>query len=212
VTLSNLVGAKILADPRCRSSRGCIGKTSDGPAITAKANTICAACVQDLQRQLGELPHLATALRAFLGVTPKTALQSKVNSTPEPACPIDTRVDELVTDLEDVIDRTDGLRVNDLIHQPAMKFILWHRDTRSERYLEGWERAVDIRRVHARANSILGFDRIWVRRHAPCPACGLPTLGTVVGSSTIDCSDDECDLVLSLDQYDQLCSELAART
>lgn len=172
---------------------------------------MCAACVQDLQRQLAELPHLADALHMFMGVTPKTALCSRVRSTPEPACPIDPRVDELIGDIEDVIDRTDNLRVGDLINQPAMKFIIWHKDKRSERFLYGYERALDIRRVHARANSILGFDRVWVKRHAPCPDCGLPTLGMVVGDSTVQCSDSDCGLVLSLDGYDRYCTELAEK-
>lgn len=151
------------------------------------------------------------ALRAFLGVTPKTALQSRVRSTPEPACPLDPRVDELVTDIADVLDRTDGLRVADLIRQPAMKFIIWIKDSRRERFLEGWQRAIDIRRVHARANSILGYDRIWVRRHAPCPECGLPTLGTYVGAPKVECRDDDCGYSMLLDDYDAYCIELAER-
>jgi hypothetical protein len=196
-----------LPDPRCRSGKHCAGRTKDGPAITAKFDSICAACIQDIQRQLDELPHLALALRAFLGVTPKTALQSRVKSTPEPACPLDPRVDELLTDIEDVIDRTDGLRVADLVQQPAMKFIVWFKDQRRETYLTGIDRALAIRRVHARVNAILGFDRIWVKRHAPCPQCGLPTLGTFIGSSNIECRD--CAFVMTLDEYSQYLLELA---
>jgi len=196
-----------LPDPRCRSGKHCAGRTKDGPAITAKFDSICAACIQDIQRQLDELPHLALALRAFLGVTPKTALQSRVKSTPEPACPLDPRVDELLTDIEDVIDRTDGLRVADLVQQPAMKFIVWFKDQRRETYLTGVDRALAIRRVQARANAILGFDRIWVKRHAPCPRCGLPTLGTFIGDSNIECRD--CAFVMSLDEYSQYLLELA---
>lgn len=165
--------------------------------------------MQDLQRQLEELPHLATALRVFLGVTPSTALQSRVSSTPEPACPLDPRVDELLVDIADVIDRTDNLRVADLVQQPTMKFIVWTKDQRRARYLEGWQRAVDIRSVHTRANAILGFDRIRVKRHAPCPECNLPTLGTWIGDNTIECSDEECGLVMSLDEYDAHCLELS---
>src|SRR6185437_965860 len=146
------------ADPRCRSGRFCVGRTTDGPAITARFDTLCSGCVQSLQRQLEELPHLAIALRVFLGVTPKTAIQSRVKSTPEPACPIDPRVDELLIDIADVIDRCDGLRVQDLIQQPTMKFIVWFRDSRREQFLTGADRALAIRRVHTRANAILGFD------------------------------------------------------
>lgn len=199
------------ADPRCRSGRHCNGRTSDGPAITAKANTLCAACLQDLQRCLEELPHLAIALRVFLGVTPKTALQSRVKSTPEPACPIDPRVDELLVDIADVIDRTDGLRVADLMRQPAMRFIVWNRDTRQEKYLDGCHRALAIRTVHARANNILGFDRIKLKRVAPCPQCSLPTLSTYVGDNTVFCGDEECGWVMTLDDYDAHCVTLAEK-
>ena len=164
-----------------------------------------------MERQLQELPILAKALHIFLGVTPKTALQSRVRSTPDPACPIDPRVDELIGDIEDVVDRTDGLRVADLANQPAMKFIIWYGERRCEQYLEGWQRALAIRRVHARANSILGFDRLWVKRHAPCPDCGLPALATVVGSSTVECREERCDLLMSLDDYDNYCLELAEK-
>lgn len=195
------------ADARCKSGKHCAGKNKDGTAITT--NPVCAACVQVLQKQLDELPHLATALHACLAVTPKTALQSRVNSTPEPACPIDTRVDELIGDIEDVCDRTDGLRVADLILQPAMEFVLWFRDRREARFLEGWQRALDIRRVHVRANNILGFDDIRVRLRAPCPNCSLPTLGTVVGGDRVDCSDEGCGYFTTRNDYDRYCCELA---
>jgi hypothetical protein len=140
-----------------------------------------------------ELPHLADALHVFLAVTPHTALQSKVNSTPEPSCPLDPRVDELLGDIEDTLDRTDGLRVADLIQQPALKFVLWVKGQRRERFLDGFQRALDIRRAHARANAILGFDRVWIKRLSPCWNCGLPTTGSYVGDSTVLCS--ECGAV-----------------
>lgn len=194
-------------DPRCRSGRHCIGRSKDGPAITAKFSTICSGCVRDLQRQHDELPHLAAALRVFLGVTPKTALQSRVKSTPEPACPIDPRVDELLIDIADVLDRCDNLQIQSLIQQPTVKFIVWFRDTRREKYLSGVDRALAIRAVHTRANAILGFDRIRLKRHAPCPECGLPALGQWIGDSTIDCSD--CEFIMTLDDYDKYCLELS---
>lgn len=196
-------------DPRCRSGRHCVGRSQDGPAITAKFDSVCSRCVGDLQRQYDELPSLAIALRIFLGVTPKTALQSRVKSTPEPACPIDPRVDELLIDIADVIDRCDGLRVQDLIQQPTAKFIVWFKDRRREHYLSGVDRALAIRRVHTRANAILGFDRIRVKRHAPCPACDLPTLGQWIGDPNIECSD--CEFVMTLDDYDEYCLELSKR-
>jgi hypothetical protein len=199
----------LLTDPRCRSARLCAGRTKDGPAITAKPDTVCSACVLELQRQLEELPHLATALHVFMAVTPKTAMQSRVSSTPEPSCPVDARVDELLVDIGDTIDRCDGLKVIDLIHQPAMKFYVWFRDQRRERFLDGCDRALAIRAVHVRANKILGFDRLKLRRVAPCPQCSLPTLYTYVGEDTVVCGDEECGLVLSLADYEAHCIELS---
>ena len=79
-----------------------------------------------------------------------------------------------------------------------MKFFIWFRDVRQERYLAGWQRAVDIRRVHSRANAILGFDRQRQRRVAPCPDCSLPTLYSYAGENVVACSDEECGMVMSL--------------
>ena len=160
---------------------------------------------------LAELPHLSSALRLFLGVSPKTALQSKVSSSKEPACPIDPRVDELMVDISDTIDRCDGLKVIDLIHQPSMKFVLWFRDQRRERFLDGCDRALAIRSVHVRANKILGFDRLRLRRVAPCPDCRLPTLYTYVGEDSVICGDEECGVVMSLADYEAHCVELAEK-
>jgi hypothetical protein len=145
----------------------------------------------------------------FIGGSVKIVYESKVRATHEPQCPMDVRVDELLTDIADVVDRCDHLRVADLIQQPAMKFKIWYRDRVDTKYLAGYQRALDIRRVHARANAILGFDRIYQKRHAPCPNCNLPTLGNYVGDSTVLCSDKECGAVMSLDEYDRHCAEAA---
>ncbi|RAV17468.1 hypothetical protein DQP57_00125 [Mycobacterium colombiense] len=114
-----------------------------------------------------------------------------------------------MVDISDVIERTDNLRVADLIAQPPTKFQVWYKDKAYDKYLEGWQRACDIRGVHVRANAILGFGRIAVKRHAPCPRCGLPTLQQWIGDPTIECSDEECGFVMSLDEYDQHCNDLA---
>lgn len=209
VSLPAKISATTSTDPRCRSGPHCSGRTSDGAAITA--NALCAACVQAIQKCLEELPHLALALRSFLGVTPTTALQSRVRATREPACPIDPRVDALLTEIWDVIDRTGGVRVADLIRQPDMLFTLWVRDERRQEYLSGVDRALDIRRVHLRVNKVIGLDRVWQKRHAPCPDCNLPTLGNWVGDSTVACSDEGCGLILPLDDYESYCTELSRR-
>lgn len=164
--------------------------------------------MHDLQRQLGELPHLITALRVFLGGSMKIVYESKVRSSKEPQAPMDVRVADLLDEIADVIDRVDGLRVADLIQQPPARFILWVRDVRRVRYLSGVDRALDIRRVHVKANKAIGLEKVKQKRHAPCPDCGLPTLFNWVGESTVFCSDGECGFVMPLDEYDGYCAEL----
>lgn len=138
----------------------------------------------------------------------KVSYQSKVKASREPTCPLNTRVDELLGFIEDALDRVDGLRIADLIQQPAMKFILWVGDRRREVFLDGCDRALEVRRVHARANKVLGFDKILHRRAAPCPACSLPTLANYVGEGTVFCTEETCGYATDLDSYDELCAEL----
>jgi hypothetical protein len=194
-------------DPRCRSGEHCSALTSDGPAIVPNAGTLCSPCVNAIQKCLEELPHLALALHAFLGVSPSSALQSRIKSTPEPCCPINLTVDELINEIGDVVDRVDGLRVADLVRQPAMEFVLWVGDYPQRRQLDGVQRALDARRVHTRANAIIGFDRVWQRRHAPCWSCALPALGNWLGDSIIQCTN--CEAVMTLTEYEDYCNELA---
>jgi hypothetical protein len=115
-------------------------------------------------------------------------------------------VDALLGEVEDVVDRTGGLRVADLIRQPRMNFLLWIADTRQERDLDGVQRALDISRVHAKVNNILGFDKIWQKRHAPCPKCDGKNLGNWIGDEGVLCKD--CNHTMTLDDYQAYCVEL----
>ena len=157
---------------------------------------------------MAELPHLAQALHVFMAASPKTALHSRVRATREPACPIDPRVDEILVEIEDVLDRCEGRRIADLIRQPAMRFIIWVKDTRREKWLDGVSRALDVRRVHLKANKILGFDRVRIKRTAPCPDCSLPLLFSWAGSDTIECGDEACNFAASREEYDMYVREL----
>ena len=154
---------------------------------------------------MDELPKLAEALHLFLGASPKTALHSRVRNTPNPRCPLDLRVDALLGEVEDVIDRTDKLRVADLILQPKMPFIIWLNDVRKERELDGCQRALDVGRVHRKVNDVLGFDLVKQKRHAPCPECGERELFNWIGESHVQC---KCKYVMSLDEYQDYCVEL----
>ena len=194
---------------RCRANKGCVSRTPDGSAVTAKPDTLCAGCVDDIQRRLGELPHLAQALQIFLGGSMAVTYTSRVNSTPTPQAPMNVAVYDLIDEIGDVIDRAGGtgMRVADLIRQPSAGFRIWSRGEIRDVYLDGVDRALDIRRVHARADGMVGLNRVWQKRAAPCPECHLPTLGTWIGTDTVSCANDDCDSSFTITQYEELCIE-----
>lgn len=194
---------------RCRGGKFCSARTTDGPAITAKHDTICAACVVDIQKRLAELPHLAGALRSFLGGSMKVAYESKVSATHEPAPPMNVAVADYIDEINDVIDRAGGpgIQVHNLIQQPAELFLVWIKGAQQKRHLDGVDRALEIRRIHSRVSNVIGLEAVWRKRHAPCPNCHLPTLGSWVGSPTIECTFEDCGLVMTLDEYEQHCLE-----
>lgn len=178
--------------------------STDPPAATTAA--LCTQCVHDIQRRLDELPHLLVALRIYLGVTPKSAMRSQVRFTPEPSCPIDPRVDELLTLTEEIMDRTCGARIADLAREGAREFPVWEGDEQIIRSMDGARRALDVRRVHDRVNAVVGLDRAKQKRYAPCPECGQSHLWNWVGDETVYC--DSCDSSMSVDEYNIYCSEL----
>lgn len=188
-------------DSRCLSGKRCVSRTSDGAALTARADTLCPGCIKDIQRCLDELPTYLLALGAFLGATPKTALQSKVSMTSEPSSPYNVKVADLIDDVDEVVRRDGGMPVRDLVTQPVTRF--------DDRWLSGVDRALEIRKMHGRADAIVGLGRVWERRHAPCPDCGLRTLGQWSGDDQIFCTNNDCSTSLSKDEYEQWC-ELGA--
>jgi hypothetical protein len=195
-------GGALTTDPRCRGGKQCAGRSSDGPAITAKQDTLCGACVQDIEKKLAELPHLALALRTFLGGSVKLAFQSKVNATREPQCPMDPRIADMLDEVEDVIGRTEDLRIADLIRLPAEARMVWVRDRHVKKHLDGVDRALDVRRVHGKVSKVVGLDRVLHRLAAPCPDCGLPVLARWIGEDNVFCTDESCGLVLASSEYD----------
>lgn len=191
-------------DHRCRSGKQCVSRTSEGSAITVRADTLCPGCVAHIQKCLDSLPTLSWALRKFLGGSTKTALESRVKASREPAAPMNVHVADLLDEIGDVVDRTDHLSARNLIQQPAQLFLLWVKDVQQKVYLDGVQRALDVRRVYDRVQDIIGFERQWQRRGAPCPECNLPTLGNWVGSEQIICNNTECGSSFTLDQYEDL--------
>ena len=196
-------------DHRCRGGRDCVSRTPDGAAITTKPDSLCNGCMDDIQRCLDALPHLAQALKAFLGGAMSVAYSSKVNSTPVPQAPLDLSVYDLLDEIGDVVDRVGGYRIADLVRLPAEKYLLWRRDSRVEVHLDGVGRALDVLRVHTKADRMVGLNRVWQKRHAPCPRCKLPTLGTWLGSDTIHCATEDCGSAFTRDQYEQHCVALS---
>lgn len=136
---------------------------------------------------------------------PKTTLQSKVHFTPEPAAPYNIRVGDLIDDIGEVLSRAQ-VPIRDLINQAPEKFDVWVGDELMSLYLTGVDRALAVRRIHMQADGVLGFGKTWKRRHAPCPCCGMQTLGGWVGGDAIHCTNDKCRIVITLSDYERYCT------
>lgn len=190
---------------RCLSGKHCVSRTPDGPAVTAKPDTLCSGCITALQQCLDELPHLREALKVFMGGSMSVAYTSRVNSTPTPQTPMNVAVYDLMDEIGDVLDRTGGLRIDTLIRAPGMEFRVWRRGKPVTAVLSGVERALAVRRVHSKADNLIGFNRVWQRRAAPCPSCRLPTLGTWIGSDTVTCTNENCNSSFTRNDYDLHC-------
>lgn len=199
------------ADFRCRSGKACPASTSEGAALTAQPETICTTCVFDIQRQLRELPPLRLALRTFLGVSTKVDYESKVSSTPQPGPPMNTWVFDLVDEIDEAIDRVDQMTIARLVQEPAELFHVWVKDVHEKHYLDGVDRAMEIRRVHTRVCKAVGLHPVWEKRGAPCPHCNEFNLGTWLGADLIECTTEDCPARLTLDEYEQYCLERVKR-
>jgi hypothetical protein len=107
-----------------------------------------------------------------------------------------------------VVQRAGGydIYIAQLVHQPAEEFVVWVGTRQQVRYLDGADRAMAIRRIHARVNKIVGLDRTRQTRHAPCPDCHQQALWNWVGDEFIRC--DKCDMIMPLPEYDAYCLEV----
>lgn len=194
-----------MTDPRCRSGDNCVNRTPEGAAITTKANTICSACVDDIQKCLGALPILGAALRTFLGGIGGGSGEARVGGTKEPPSPLNVHVLDQVDALWDALDYAGGpnAHIRDLINQPAEEWLLGGRRVMRD----GVDRALEIRRVHAKAVETIGLNKIWSRRAAPCPECHLPMLGNYAGEDIISCTNPDCLARFTREEYDAHCVE-----
>jgi len=76
-------------------------------------------------------------------------------------------------------------------------------------FLDGINRALDVRRVHRKADQMVGLNRVWQRRAAPCPRCNQSTLGAWLGSDTIHCASEDCGSDFTREQYEEHCFALS---
>lgn len=187
---------------RCRAEQRCAALNPDGSAITKKPNTLCHACINKLQEQLDQLPTIRDVLRLYLTHSGVSA-QTKVAFSSEPAAPLNVSTLDLIDEIDDVIDRTEGMRIADLVRQPPMQFKLWRGRGWRMDYLDGVQRALEVGKVWKKADDIIGMSRPWQRRMAPCPKCDLPTLGNFAGSDTIQCSN--CGGMMTRTEYERIC-------
>lgn len=192
---------------RCLANKSCVSRTPEGSAVTVKPDTLCSGCVTQIQKCLGELPHLAVVLRSLLGGVGAASYTSKVHGTHDPQPPFNVGALDLIDEIGDVIDRAGGLgvRVDNLIREPDAEFLVWQHGSPVKKGLSGVFRALAIRRVHAKAEVVAGVNKSWQRRAAPCPHCRLPTLGTWAGSDTINCSNEDCGAAFTRNEYDVHC-------
>lgn len=190
---------------RCRSGKTkCTSRTPDGAAVTMKSDTLCPGCIEQIQQMLTDLPHLAQALKAFLGGSMATTYTSKVNSTPAPQPPMNVAAYDLIDEIGDVIDRAggSGVRIDNLVRASPTEFLIWRRGSPVKELRDGVDRALDIRRVHAKADGMVGLKRVWQKRLMRCPTCDLPTLGSWFGEGTVICTNEDCNTSLTRDEYD----------
>lgn len=194
---------------RCRSGKRCLARSGDEPAITAKPDTLCPQCIDAIQAARDKLPAAQDAVRLFVGIKPVSVSESKVSASKEPQSPLNLAAETLVTDIDEVLSRIGSYLVRDLVSQPAAKFKVWRGDCEQIVFWDGVALALQVRTVFERAEKLLGFERQWQRRSAPCWECDLPCLGQFTGSETIECSN--CGVRKSDADYQTYCLERAVK-
>lgn len=196
-----------LPNHRCRAGRRCAARSGKLAAATTKQHTLCTACVTAIQAARDRLPAVQEAVRVFVGIKPVTAQTSKVSATKEPQSPLNLAAETMVTDIDEVLSRVGNYLIRDLVSQPRQRFKTWRRDAEQLVYWDGVDLALQVRAVHARAVSLLGFEPQWQVRPAPCWSCQLPSLGQFIGSETVECST--CGARKTVADYQRYCIELA---
>lgn len=195
-----------MCDHRCRAGRLCNARSGETAAATSRANTLCQACIDSTQKQRKQLPAVRDAVKIFIGIKPVSAQLSKIAATRQPATPLNLAAETLVSDIDEVLSRVGSYLIRDLVSKPPERFKTWRGDVEQLVYWDGVDLALQIGVVHRRAVKLLGFEAQWQRRSAPCWACGLPLLGQLTGSETVECSG--CGVRKTAGDYEKYCLEM----
>lgn len=203
----NIGNGRGLDDHRCRAGKVCAARSGDTAAATTKKDTLCPACIETIQQCRDRLAVTQEAVAVFVGIKPVTVQQSKVAATREPASPLNLAAETLVTDIDEALSRVGNYLIRDLVAQPAKRFKAWRGDVEQLVYWDGVDLALQVWSVYRRAMKLLGFERQWQRRSAPCWSCDLPCLGQFTGSETVECSN--CGERKTFADYQMYCIEKA---
>lgn len=183
-----------------------MARSGTEPAATAKPDTLCPSCINRIQSERDKLSATRDAVIVLVGVKPVTAQASKVSGSREPQSPLNLAAETLASDIGEVLSRVGNYLVRDLVNHPAARFKVWRHDVEQIVFFDGVDLALQISAVYGRAAKMLGFERQWVRRSAPCWGCGMPTLGQFTGSATVECSG--CGVRKTDADYESYCVEL----
>ena len=192
-------------DHRCRSGKQCVNRTPEAAAATTKPDTLCPACIGEIQDCRDRLGGATDALKLFIGIKVQ-GVGVKVSASKTPPAPINIAAHDLITEIDVLMFRVGNLLVRDLIKQPLTKVKYWSAEFEQLRVWDGVDWALQIRHLYRRALALTGFERSWQRRHAPCRDCSLPCLGQMSGSEVVQCSN--CGTCMSDVEYQNYCVEL----
>jgi hypothetical protein len=171
--------------------------------LTVKPNTLCNPCVGQLQHQYDELPVIRDALRLYIGELSTSNHGSKVKSTPAMSTPLNVAVLDLINDTEEVLTYCGNSRIDNLIHQPSKECTVWRSGRQRKEWLDGVDRALQIRAVFKRADRVIGFSREAVtHRIHPCPKCTRQTMVSIAGTNTVNCIS--CGGITTMDEYKRI--------
>ncbi|UVK63462.1 hypothetical protein SEA_AEGEUS_90 [Mycobacterium phage Aegeus] len=175
-----------MADSYCGSGKYCVARTSTGPAVLARPG-LCPRCIEDIEKCWAELPDYRMALMDFRVKSPSVGGE-KVSGSSEPSTPINVRVLDLIDAIDEVLASGQGARIRDIVT-----------------WTDGIPLALRVRKLHSQADGVVGLGQVWERRRAPCPDCGLPTLGSWVGAGVVMCTNANCATTLTQSEYEDYC-------